>query len=111
MEIVITKLKSNEGVVLLELLDESNESVKGVEVAIKNNTCIIVFEALKSGKYAAKYFHDENSNDVLDNNWMGIPKEGYGFSNDAYNMFGPKDFKYWLFNVSTNIKIKMSPKY
>ncbi len=111
LEIEITKLNSNTGVVLLELLDENNRRVTGAEMEIENHTCVIIFKDIKSGTYAVKYFHDENSNDVLDNNWMGIPKEGFGFSNNAYGMFGPKDFKFWLFDVSSDIKIKLTPKY
>tara|TARA_R110001592_G_scaffold285327_2_gene553703 strand:+ start:845 stop:1162 length:318 start_codon:yes stop_codon:yes gene_type:complete len=94
MEIEITKLNINKGVVLLELLDENNRRVNGAEVEIENHTCVIIFKDIKSGTYAIKYFHDENSNDVLDNNWMGIPKEGFGFSNNTYGMFGPKDKRY-----------------
>jgi uncharacterized protein (DUF2141 family) len=111
LKIEIINLKSNKGFVLLELLDESNQSVTGAKVDIKNNACVILFENIKSGTYAVKYFHDENSNDVLDSNWMGIPKEGYGISNNAYGMFGPKDFKLWLFEVSSDINIKLTPKY
>jgi uncharacterized protein (DUF2141 family) len=37
---------------------------------------------LKAGEtYAISCFHDENGNKTLDTNWLGIPKEGYGFSN------------------------------
>jgi uncharacterized protein (DUF2141 family) len=28
----------------------------------------------------------------LDTNWLGIPTEGYGFSNDAKAMLGPPSF-------------------
>ena len=47
-----------------------------------------------------QHFHDENSNEELDTNFIGIPKEGFGFSNDAFGKFGPKKFKEWLFEVS-----------
>lgn len=41
------------------------------------------FEGVPSGTYALVVLHDENMNGKLDTNWLGIPKEGYGFSNDA----------------------------
>ena len=31
-------------------------------------------------------------NGKLDTNWLGIPKEGYGFSNDAKGSFGAPPF-------------------
>jgi uncharacterized protein (DUF2141 family) len=42
-----------------------------------------VLHDLPAGKYAISVFHDENSNGKLDTNLVGIPKEGYGFSNGS----------------------------
>ena len=36
--------------------------------------------------------HDENSNGKLDRNFVGMPKEGVGASNDAKGSFGPPKF-------------------
>ena len=41
------------------------------------------FEDIPPGTYALAVIHDENMNGKLDTNWLGIPTEGYGFSNDA----------------------------
>jgi len=53
----------------------------------------LVFENIPAGKYALSAYHDANVNGELDKNLIGIPKEGFGFSNDAIGMFGPPDFK------------------
>ncbi len=45
------------------------------------------------GTYAVQAFHDENDNLVVDRNFMGMPKEGIGFSNDAPFRFGPPRFR------------------
>jgi uncharacterized protein (DUF2141 family) len=37
---------------------------------------------LPEGRYAIAVLHDENSNHKLDRNFIGIPKEGFGFSNN-----------------------------
>ena len=37
---------------------------------------------LPAGTYAVQVMHDANGNDKLDTNFMGIPVEGYGFSNN-----------------------------
>lgn len=42
---------------------------------------------LKPGTYAISCFHDLNSNGKLDTNFMGIPSEPYGFSNNARPKF------------------------
>ena len=41
------------------------------------------FLSIPPGTYALGVVHDENMNGKLDTKWLGIPKEGYGFSNDA----------------------------
>lgn len=41
------------------------------------------FEDIPPGKYALAVIHDENMNGKLDTGFLGVPTEGYGFSNDA----------------------------
>jgi uncharacterized protein (DUF2141 family) len=42
--------------------------------------------------YASAVLHDENQNSKMDFNFLGMPLEGYGFSNDAGALFGPPSF-------------------
>ncbi len=51
-----------------------------------------VFSGLKPGTYALAVYHDENENREFDRGFLGIPLEGFGFSNDAPIFFGPPDF-------------------
>ena len=48
---------------------------------------------LKPGMYAISVLHDENSNKDMDQSKIGIPKEGYGFSNNASISLGPPSFQ------------------
>jgi uncharacterized protein (DUF2141 family) len=107
----VTNLRSSTGQVSMELLNKDNISVKGKTELIKDNKCIVSFDNLKSGTYAIRYFHDEDSNNELETNFLGIPKEGIGFSNDAYGRFGPKDFEDWLFEFKENTQIKLVTTY
>lgn len=50
------------------------------------------FEDIPPGTYALAIVHDENMNGKLDTNWVGIPTEGYGFSNDAKALLGAPSF-------------------
>ena len=50
------------------------------------------FEDIPPGTYAIAVVHDENMNGKLDTNLLGIPREGYGFSNDAKAFLGPPLF-------------------
>lgn len=54
--------------------------------------CVFDDDDLSPGEYALAAFHDENANNDLDRNFLGIPSEGTGASNDAHNMFGPPSY-------------------
>jgi uncharacterized protein (DUF2141 family) len=53
---------------------------------------IVHFKDLPPGEYAAVAFQDVNGNGKLDKNFLGIPKEPYGFSNGARGSAGPPKF-------------------
>lgn len=50
------------------------------------------FEDIPPGTYALAVVHDENMNGELDTNFLGIPTEGYGFSNDVTAVLGPPTY-------------------
>lgn len=50
------------------------------------------FAGIAPGTYALGVIHDENLNGKLDANWLGVPSEGYGFSNDARATLGAPSF-------------------
>ena len=62
-----------------------------VKVRATKATCD--FENVAPGTYALAVIHDENRDGELQSNWMGVPKEGYGFSNDAKGSLGPPSFE------------------
>ena len=55
--------------------------------------------------------HDTNDNKELDSNLFGMPKEGFGFSNDAMGMFGPPDFKKASFEHDGEKEVVIYLKY
>jgi uncharacterized protein (DUF2141 family) len=69
----------------------------------------IVFTGLPAGVYAVSVFHDENMNQKLDKNFMGIPKEGYGASNNPRKKMGPPSFDETKFqmNGEQSLEIKL----
>lgn len=71
----------------------------------------IVFKGLPEGVYAVSIFHDENRNQKLDKNLLGIPKEGYGASNNPRKKMGPPDFEEAKFRLSgrtQSLEIKLN---
>jgi uncharacterized protein (DUF2141 family) len=111
LEIEITGLKSDSGLIMLQLFDENEIVINQVSAEIKENKSSVLFRNLKPGKYAFRFFHDENLSGELETTSIGIPTEGYGFSNNAYGPFGPKPFKEWLFELSADKKMEVRTKY
>jgi multimeric flavodoxin WrbA/uncharacterized protein (DUF2141 family) len=56
---------------------------KGAKVPITDTVMVVTFPGLPAGKYAVSAYQDMNENGQLDKNLFGIPKERYGFSNQA----------------------------
>jgi uncharacterized protein (DUF2141 family) len=100
LNIVIKNLKNSTGSIAFNFLDKNDKSLKELTQTISNKECTIEIMNLKPGKYAFKYFHDENNNKKLDTNLIGIPKEGYGFSNDVKGTFGPPVFEDTIFEIN-----------
>lgn len=66
--------------------------VASKSVDIENGKAIAEFNDLPLGEYAISVIHDENNNGELDTNWIGIPKEGVGASNNAKGRMGPPKY-------------------
>jgi len=111
LSIEIDGLKNNKGKVLLELSSEKGEKIAGFMQPIDNAKCLFEIKDLKPGKYSFKYFHDENSNEELDTNMIGMPKEGFGFANNAKGKFGPPQFEKTIFTVQGDSSLKCTIQY
>ena len=63
---------------------------------------------LPPGTYAIGIFHDANLNNRLDNYFFGVPREQYGFSNNARGFMGPPSFEDASFLVEGKTEISIS---
>lgn len=105
--VVIENLNSNKGEVYVSLYNTEasflGKGFKSTKSKIVNNSCTIKFENVPNGIYAISFFHDENDNKKMDTNFLGIPKEDYGCSNNATGFMGPpkwEDAKFEINNAS-----------
>jgi uncharacterized protein (DUF2141 family) len=92
--ILIKGFKNTEGSVRVALFNKGDKypdsdayrtSIKEVSA----NEELIKFEDLPYGDYAVAVIHDINNDGKLDKNLLGVPIEGYGFSNNALGKYGP----------------------
>jgi uncharacterized protein (DUF2141 family) len=111
LRVTVEGIRSSRGTVLIGLYDSAASFDKAVDsstkegflidperfgaVALRANAALksaVVFSNLDRGRYAAVAFHDENGDGKLDKNFLGVPTEPYGFSNDAQGFLGPPTF-------------------
>jgi len=103
LTIMVKGVRSADGALFLAVYDSDKSFMKVPQAkttrrmnASKGDLKIVIPD-LPTGKYAIASYHDENGNGKLDTNALGIPQEGYGFSNDARGMFGPPNFSEAVF--------------
>ena len=72
--------------------DESGKILGGFEEVSKVIEDGLLIDDLEESNYAIAIFHDKNSNDKFDT-FFSIPKEKFGFSNNARVFLGPPKFE------------------
>jgi uncharacterized protein (DUF2141 family) len=73
----------------------------------------VEWENLPAGDYGVAVIHDENMNHKLDRNFLGIPKEGFGFANNPHVGMSAPPFSAAIVHVgcpATEITVHMQYK-
>lgn len=110
----ITNLKNDKGVCRACLFNnpasfngETGEPLRCVAVLVKNETAEAVFSNVPPGTYAMFVFHDANSNNAMDKNFIGIPKEGYGASQNRLPFAGAPTYNANKFAVDNKATVRL----
>jgi uncharacterized protein (DUF2141 family) len=82
---------------------------QSVTVTAKTMTC--AFASVAPGTYAVALFHDENDNAKLDTNFIGIPREGVGVSNNKLRSFGPPTWDDAKFTLNGDVVLDVNLHY
>lgn len=106
IEVEITNIDSNKGQMRVGLYDSEeswlNKTHSGLVGLIINGKSAVAFENVPNGTYAISLYHDENGNGELDTNFLGIPKEDTGSSNNAPARMGPPKWADAKFEIKGN---------
>ncbi len=98
LQVKVKELRNNDGLVRLALYDRadrfpiSGEAFVISDVPIPQEGLSVFFSDLPPGEYALALFHDEDSDNIYDKGFLGLPLEGFGFSNDATVFFSAPSF-------------------
>ncbi len=96
LEVEVQGIEAQEGELRIALYD-SKEAWQGKAKRLAGHigkpdgspALRFTFADLPPGEYAVRVMHDENGNGKMDSNLFGIPKEGYGASNNPKVMRAP----------------------
>ena len=119
LTVVIENLQAAEGQVMIAVgTEESFAAAEGesrahaVQVVLPAREGSVTFtpDALPDGTYAVQVMHDVNGNGELDANFVGMPKEPWGFSNNARGNFGPPQFADTQFALNGDTQITIAVK-
>ena len=94
----------------LEAWDGKAAPVQATGAPPQGEVAQFTFKDLKPGRYAVMITHDENGNGTLDSNLIGMPVEGYGFSNNPRVMRKPTwdetRFEVGVDNLAINVELR-----
>jgi uncharacterized protein (DUF2141 family) len=80
-------------------------------VPIRGKEASCAFRGASPGTYAVAVFHDENGNGKLDTNFLGIPSEGVGVSNNKRPLVGPPSWDDARFRLEHDGSIRVMLHY
>ena len=105
--ITVSQIKNDSGLLRISLFDSKDGFPHNYKQALKFKNLKsdppemkIVFPDIPFGEYAIAILHDENNNEKMDTNFLKMPREGYGVSNNVRGTFGPPKFENAKFSVN-----------
>jgi len=99
LTIHVQNIKSLKGEIIIGVFNTDKDflkdgvAIKNYTIAVDKATETIVIKDLPKGEYAVSLYHDENSDNECNRNFLGIPKEAYGFSNNVKPKFSAPSYK------------------
>ncbi len=100
LTIKMTGFKTDQGMAVVALFNQPDafptkpeKAATTLRVPVAKGAAKAEFKNLPPGTYAVAVYHDVNNNNKMDANFIGIPKEQTGASNNAKGKVGPPAFK------------------
>lgn len=109
LDVYVSGFKNDDGVARIAIFNtaagynrpgtDAEHAYQKATLRIKNGQAVWHLKDLPYGYYAVKVYHDADNSGDLTKNFLEIPKEGYGFSNNPNVSSGPASFKQAVFYV------------
>ncbi|MEM6646953.1 MAG: DUF2141 domain-containing protein [Bacteroidota bacterium] len=114
LTVAVAGISSDKGKIICALFDQADGFPMDREPALKTQahdadpdgvTC--QFDALAPSSYAISVFHDRNTNDKVDTNFLGVPKEAWGVSNGVRPRMRPPRFEEAVFDLAAGQSVTL----
>lgn len=115
--VTIEKVRNSNGTIKVELYNgeaktelEKGKKIARTRVKARQGETKLCLNAPSEGSYTIALYHDENDNKKLDRNFIGIPREGFGFSNNPPLGLGipeQKEMRFKVEDMATNLRISV----
>lgn len=86
IEVSVSGVRSAQGMVRVSVCPKANflgNCPWTASVPAHTGAVTLIVPDVPPGHYAVQAFHDVDGDNRLGRNWIGVPREGIGFSNDA----------------------------
>lgn len=116
MKVQIEGLLEAKGQICYSLFDrsqgfpESNNNVRAECLSVKERMPTLTIENLHLGTYALAVFHDINEDGEFNRNFLGIPQEGFGFSQNPKIQTSPLSFgesAVFVTGTATHLQVRL----
>ncbi len=114
LKVTITNIETVSGTINIGLYNNADDfpieekEYKLIILDVKTVEIIFTFKDLPQGEYAIALYQDENRDDECNRNFLGIPKEGYGFSNNVKPVLSAPSFEDAKFILEESKSISIS---
>lgn len=108
VEVHVTAVAGGKGKINVAVCDRERflkQCVHTASAPAKDGENVIAVPGVPKGSWAVLVYQDENANGELDRNFIGIPKENYGFSRNAAGKFGPPSFDEAAIEVGDEVTV------
>ena len=119
IKIIVHDLRNTKGLLTVELYDDKPDDfikksgrLVRLRVDAEEGAKGVCMATPGPGNYAIAVYHDENANKKFDRNFIGLPKEGFGFSNNPKLDFGPPKYHEASFDLGEEaLKVEIKVTY
>jgi uncharacterized protein (DUF2141 family) len=104
--VTVEKVRNSKGLITAVLYGDDPKTflkqgarLDRIRVEAQEGETVLCLRAPGTGRYSVALYHDENGNKKFDQDFLGVPTEGYGFSRNPGFRFGKPDLDETLFSV------------